>query len=66
MTTANPQATVRKSAIMRASEKLEVLTREQMLEALSPKARSIVEKADAKTKAFLLDGWRFGRSGMFE
>lgn len=42
------------------------LTRAQMLKELSPKARVIVEKADPKTKAFLLDGWRFGRAGMLK
>lgn len=60
-------ATERASATRKAApEELVVLTRAQMLKDLSPKARALVEKADPKTRAMLLDGWRFGRSGMLK
>lgn len=49
-----------------APEELVVLTRAQMLKDLSPQARALVEKADPKTKAMPLNGWRFGRSGMLK
>ena len=66
MTTATAHASGRKATHGRAPEKLVVLTRAQMFKELSPKARAIVEKADPKTKAMLLDGFRFGKSGMFK
>lgn len=61
-TTATRATPARKAA----PEELVVLTRAQMLKELSPKARAIVEQADPKTKAFFLDGFRFGRSGMLK
>lgn len=54
------------TAVTTQATKPHTLTRAQMLRELSPKVRAIIEKADPKTKAFLLDGWRFGRAGMLK
>lgn len=55
----------RKVAPKKSKAKTETMTRAQMLKALEPKAREIVDRADTKTKAMLLDAFRFGRAGLF-
>jgi len=42
------------------------ITRTAMLDELEPKTRRIVERADQKTRSFLLDAFRFGKAGLFK